>query len=180
MRGATRRRFSAINSQSLQLNELMKMDVDDVRNQSSRNAELLVALALCAFGAYFAFVMLGAVRLDPTSTLWLDQGDIAQHYLGWHFFRGEPWMLPLGANPRYGLDMGSSIVFTDSIPLLAMAFKAVRTVLPAHFQYAGLWMAFCFVAQGLSALLLLKRFSRNPVTVQSQSGTATYQSLNYN
>lgn len=138
------------------------MDGDDVRNQSSGNAELLVVLALVAFGGYFAFVMLGGVRLDPTSTLWLDQGDIAQHYLGWHFFRGEPWMLPLGGNPRYGLDMGSSIVFTDSIPLLAIAFKAIRTVLPTHFQYAGLWMAFCFIAQGLSALLLLHRFSRNP------------------
>ena len=105
--------------------------------------------------------MLGALRIDPTSTLWLDQGDIAQHFLGWHFFRGEPWMLPPGASPRYGLDMGSSIVFTDSIPLLAFAFKAIRAVLPSHFQYAGLWMLFCFIAQGLCALLLIRRFTRN-------------------
>ena len=116
-------------------------------------------------GAWLACTLLGAVRIDPTSTLWLDESDIAQHYLGWHFFRGEPWMLPLGANPRYGLDMGSSIAFTDSIPLLAVAFKAVRAMLPAHFQYAGLWMAFCFIAQGLSALLLLRRFTRNPTVL---------------
>ena len=134
-------------------------------NPLSTVARIFIGGALCIVGAWLACTLLGAVRIDPTSTLWLNESDIAQHYLGWHFFRGEPWMLPLGANPRYGLDMGSSIAFTDSIPLLAVAFKAVRAMLPAHFQYAGLWMAFCFIAQGLSALLLLRRFTRNPTVL---------------
>ena len=158
MRGAWRLPYLAINAQSLRRNELMKTDLHDVRNRSTGTVEVLAVFTLCAIGAYFAFLMLGALRIDPTSTLWLDQGDIAQHFLGWHFFRGEPWMLPPGASPRYGLDMGSSIVFTDSIPLLAFAFKAIRAVLPSHFQYAGLWMLFCFIAQGLCALLLIRRF----------------------
>lgn len=122
-------------------------------------------IAIGFLAAALAVFLLGGIRIDPSSTLWLNHGDIAQHYLGWHFFRGEPWALPLGSNPRYGLDMGSSIVFTDSIPLLATFFKTIRAFLPAHFQYAGGWMVFCFVAQGLCALLLLRRFATNPLTL---------------
>jgi len=114
-----------------------------------------VTLLSCAFAGY----LFGTVRVDPTSTLWLADGDVAQHFLGWHFYRGEPWGVPLGTNSRYGLEMGSSIVFTDSIPLLAIAFKALRALLPDHFQYAGPWMLFCFVAQGLAGYLLLRRFT---------------------
>ena len=132
-------------------------------SQISTATRICIGVALCIVGAWFAYTLVGVARINPTSTLWLNEGDIAQPYLGWHFFRGEPWMLPLGANPRYGLDMGSSIVFTDSIPLLAIPFKALRTLLPVHFQYAGIWMAFCFIAQGLCALLLLHRFTRNPL-----------------
>jgi Family of unknown function (DUF6311) len=126
-----------------------------------------VAMALLVAGAALAFsiYLLGVVRIDATSTLWLNEGDVAQHFLGWHFFRGESWALPLGANRRYGMDMGSSIVFTDSIPLLAIAFKTLHFALPEYFQYAGGWMAFCFVAQGLCAFVLLKRFTDDPVVL---------------
>jgi Family of unknown function (DUF6311) len=110
------------------------------------------------FGLAFGFWQLGLVRLNPTSTLWLMQGDPAQHFLGWHFFRSDDWRIPPGANPRYGLDMGSSIVFTDSIPLLALPAKALSPLLPIRFQYAGPWMLLSFVLQGVFAVLLLRRF----------------------
>lgn len=124
---------------------------------------IAIAAVVAALSAAFAGYMLGEIRIDPRSTLWLNESDIAQHFLGWHFFRGEPWALPLGVNPRYGLGMGSSVVFTDSIPLLAIFFKVFDAWLPTHFQYAGIWMVFCFVAQGLCALALLRKFSTNPV-----------------
>lgn len=130
---------------------------------------LAIAAVIAILAAAFACVLLGEIRIDPSSTLWLNEGDIAQHFLGWHFFRGEPWALPLGANPRYGLGMGSSIVFTDSIPLLAIVFKTFNALLPTHFQYAGIWMVFCFVAQGLCALLLLRRYTANPIVLVAGS-----------
>lgn len=82
---------------------------------------------------------------DPTNYRWLLRGDMAQHFLGWHFFRAEAWQWPPGALLAYGEDMGSSIVYTDSIPLLAMLLKLASAALPAHFQYAGLWVYLCFV-----------------------------------
>ena len=132
-----------------------------------RVSRMSLALTISLIAGAFAVFLLGTIRVDPTSTLWLNEGDIAQHYLGWNFFRGESWMLPLGANPRYGMDMGSSVVFTDSIPLLAIIFKSLSPILPLHFQYAGSWMVFCFAMQGVSALLLLRRFSDNTLVLLS-------------
>lgn len=115
---------------------------------------VLIALAL-VFGA----LLINPARVDPTFTVWLSHGDIAQHFLGWHSYRSEPWTLPLGANPRYGLDMGSSIVFTDSIPLLAVLFKLFHSILPQHFQYAGPWVVVSIGLQAVCAWLLLGRFT---------------------
>lgn len=95
-----------------------------------------------------AFLLVADWRiLDPTNIAWLAEGDPAQHYLGWLFYRNSPWTLPFGLNPQYGLELGSSIVFSDSNPLLAFLFKPFSTLLPASFQYFGFWLLLCFVLQ---------------------------------
>lgn len=78
-----------------------------------------------------------------------------QHYVGWAFFRSSPWMWPLGSNPAFGLDAGSSIFYSDSIPLLAFRFKAVASALPVPFQYFGLWCLLSLVLQAVLAWRLL-------------------------
>ncbi|HVF35336.1 MAG TPA: DUF6311 domain-containing protein [Candidatus Saccharimonadia bacterium] len=82
--------------------------------------------------------------LDPLDVEWLMVGDLAQHFLGWHFFRDEPWRMPPGRIHDYGLEMGSSIVYTDSIPLLALLLKPFASWLPDPLQYAGPWVVTCY------------------------------------
>jgi hypothetical protein len=95
-----------------------------------------------------AFALVAGIRvLDPANIAWLGQGDAATNYLGWHFFRTAPWASPPGANPSYGLELGSSVVFSDSIPGLALFFKLFSPVLPATFQYFGVWLLACFALQ---------------------------------
>ncbi|PJJ96370.1 hypothetical protein CO641_14060 [Lysobacteraceae bacterium NML91-0213] len=77
----------------------------------------------------------------------MQYGDSAQHFLGWMFYRLGPWTFPIGLNPAYGLEMSSSIVYSDSIPLLAIFFKIFESHLPESFQYFGLWVLACFVLQ---------------------------------
>ncbi len=90
------------------------------------------------------------------------EGDPAQHWLGWQFFRYSPLLQwPLGANPNWGMDIGSSIVFTDSIPLLAFIFKPLNALLPDTFQYCGLWILICFLLQSLFAWKLLSLFTQD-------------------
>ena len=117
-----------------------------------------VALLL---GPLFFFLLFDPRLLDPTYFRWLLWlPDPATQFLGWHFFRQEGWHLPPGAATNYGMDMGSSIVFTDSIPLLALLFKTLRAALPGKFQYFGLWMLACYALQAWFAWRLSGLFTR--------------------
>lgn len=111
----------------------------------------------------FAFIgITGGGILLPTYTDWLMAGDPAVNFLGWEFFRYTPLLQwPVGANPNYGLDIGSSIVYSSSIPLLAFLFKPFNAFLPSSFQYFGLWILVCFILQSVFSWKLLSVFSKN-------------------
>lgn len=113
------------------------------------------ALAAALLGPLLFFLVFDPRLLDPSYFRWLLWlPDPATQFLGWHFFRLENWHLPPGAATNYGMDMGSSIVFTDSIPLAALLFKLARAALPDNFQYFGWWMLACYVLQASFAWLL--------------------------
>lgn len=97
------------------------------------------ALALLLATAFAAWLY-GWRVIDPSSHAWLLHGDPAQHYIGSVFFLSEPWQWPPGAIHRFGADV-TSVVFTDSIPLLALPAKLFG-VAPST-QYFGLWMLAC-------------------------------------
>jgi len=84
--------------------------------------------------------------------------DTAMMFVGWEYFRHSPWQIPPGLNPNYGLELGSSIVYSDSIPLLAFPCKLLSPWLGADFQYFGIWILLCLVLQGAFAASLAARF----------------------
>ena len=113
----------------------------------------------------FVYVTGGRI-LNPTSRDWLMVGDSATHYMGWEFFRHTSLLQwPLGLNPKLGLDISSSIAFTDSIPLAAFIFKPFNSLLPATFQYLGLWILICFVLQTYLAARLLSHFLTDQIQI---------------
>ena len=112
-------------------------------------------------GIVACLLVVGPNALNPT-ILDLAQGvDPFKDYVGWMFFRNSPWTFPIGLNPTYGLDFSNSIVFSDSIPLLAFLFKAIRFMLPETFQYLGIWTLICFVLQAYFAWLMLGLMTKN-------------------
>jgi len=116
-----------------------------------------IFIGIACFG-----VVCGFNVLNPWNEQWLfGGGDATQHYLGWLFFRNSPWAWPLGLNLDYGLGLNNSIVFTDSIPLLAIPLKALSTTLPNTFQYFGLWTLLCFVLQAWFSWKLLNLITRD-------------------
>ena len=114
------------------------------RDKSLRYINWLAPLVL---GAFAFLVIAGPRVLYPTNISWLCRGDAAQHYLGWVFFRNSKLTFPLGLNPDFGMDFANSVVYSDSIPLLAIPFKLISSLLPEPFQYFGLWIFICFVLQ---------------------------------
>lgn len=119
----------------------------------ARNSVGTVAV-FCLSVASFLLVI-GGAALDPMNIEWLPGSDPKTHFLGWDFFRYSPWSFPIGANPRYGLEISSSILYSDSIPLLAFLFKPFSALLPEPFQYLGIWLLLCFVLQGWFAWKLI-------------------------
>jgi hypothetical protein len=117
-------------------------------------------IGICAF-----FIITGPRFLDPTNVAWLAGGDSLQHYLGWAFYRISPWTWPIGLSPFYGMEFSNSIVFTDSIPLLAIPFKLISNLLPYPFQYLGIWVLLCFILQAYFAFKILGLVT-NSITVQ--------------
>ena len=114
-------------------------------------------------GALIFLILYGVRVLDPTCVDWIlnnPSPDPAQHYLGWVFYRRSGWHLPyLGANYSAIYPYRTSILYTDSIPLLAVLGKLLGGVLPARFQYLGLWGLFCYAMQGGLAQALIARVS---------------------
>ncbi|MCE7527798.1 DUF6311 domain-containing protein [Polynucleobacter sp. IMCC 30228] len=126
-----------------------------------REVNLYLFLLPLLIGAAAFFLIAGPHFLNPLNIAWLSGGDSLQHYLGWAFFRNSPWDWPLGLNPKYGMDFSNSIVFTDSIPLLAIPFKVISRFLSEPFQYFGLWVLGCFVLQAWFAYKLVALVSAN-------------------
>ena len=101
-----------------------------------------------AMGAILFLYLYGTAVLVPTYDAWLLNGeDLNQHYLGWEFYRNSPWTFPVGL--IQGLTVEPvSVIYTDSIPLLALIFKVLSPVLPETFQYFGLFGIGCFCPAG--------------------------------
>ena len=108
-------------------------------------------------------MIVGVTPLDPTNILWLVSGssDTSTHYIGWTYFLADEWRWPLGNNPNYGLELSSSVIFSDSIPLMAILFKLLSPILPEPFQYTGWWVLLCFFLQSFFAIRITHLFSKN-------------------
>ena len=110
-------------------------------------------------GLFAFFLFTGIQVVNPLNLSWIAGGDPALHYLGWAFFKQDDWLLPIGLNPNFGMEISSSIVYTDSIPLFAIFFKLLAPVLPNQFQYFGMWLLLCFILQATFAYKLISLFS---------------------
>lgn len=116
-------------------------------NTNTKISDCVLYLIPALLGTAAFFLIVGPRAIDPTNISWLANGDPAQHFLGWNFFRHANWSFPLGANPNYGLELGNAIVFSDSNPFLAFLFKPFSAFLPEPFQYFGIWLLACFILQ---------------------------------
>jgi hypothetical protein len=106
-------------------------------------------------------IIVGFKVLNPQYIDWLSSNDPLLHYLGWSFFRLDDWRFPLGINPLLGVEISSSIVFSDSIPLLAIPFKFATKGWTENFQYFGIWTLSCFVLQAIFSWKIAEYFSKS-------------------
>ena len=138
----------------------------------------LSGLGAAALGGLVVVWVFGTAMLDPWNITWMLAGsfgpDPVQYWLGWRFFAQAPWSLPPGLNPRFGLELSSSIFYADSIPLLAMPLKLIWPSLP---QYWGLWLLGCGIAQGWFGWVLMGHAMPHPLARLMGAGLLALQPM---
>jgi hypothetical protein len=126
-----------------------------------------VYYAITVFSTLFFLGFYGYSCLNPRNVDWLLSGglDISQHYAGWMFFRKNGWMFPVGNFRGLSWPSPMSVIYMDSIPLLAVLFKLFRPILPRQFQYFGWYQLFCFILQGILGVKIAWKLGKNRVAV---------------
>lgn len=127
-------------------------------------SQLMLSRNIPSSLAYFLALIMAAgmiLHLYPISFLvghgaYFQGGDAATNVAGWLFFEKDDWHFPLFHSMHLNAPEGTSIAFTDSIPLLALLFKPFRSLLPDGFHYFGLWHGFCYLLQACAAVFLIR------------------------
>ena len=130
---------------------------------AARLANARAIFIVCGLFGVIAFLLIyGTAVLDFRYTAWLMQGyDPTQHYTGWLFFRNSGWHFPIGLMDNIVYPNKVSVIYTDSIPLFAVPFKLLASVLPTSFQYFGLFGLLCYFLQGAVSGMILFRLGRS-------------------
>jgi hypothetical protein len=128
----------------------------------SPESPVLPPLVAALFGAALFAWIAGWRVLSPTSVDWVLKLDWQHHFMGWHFFRNEPWTWPPGLISSYYAPVGTAIGFTDSIPLVALPLKLFASALPTPLQYLGVWLLVCFALQGALGAMLTGLWTPSP------------------
>lgn len=125
-------------------------------------SNILFYVIICALATTVFIGTYGISIINPTNIdLWYQRGDWTQHYFGWVGFRNSEWQIPLGLYDNNTYPDSTSIIFTDSIPIVAVFFKIFRGILPVDFQYFGLFTWCCYIAQAVIVARIVKRICKD-------------------
>lgn len=144
---------------------------------------LLPALLGAVAGVAVFLWVYGTAPLHVSWDGWIlrgyDELDVQQHYAGWLLFRNSHWTFPLGLADTAAIPDGIAISYTDSLPWVSIFLKLLRGVLPATFQWFGLYVLGCFALQGAAGGLLCARglSSRGQAAVTGLLGGALFACL---
>ncbi|MFA6955938.1 MAG: DUF6311 domain-containing protein [Thermoanaerobaculia bacterium] len=71
------------------------------------------------------------------------------------YFVWDEWRWPLLRAAGLGSIEGTNILFTDSNPLYGLGLRLARRFLTLEFNFLGFWLAICYAAQGIAAVVSL-------------------------
>ena len=119
-------------------------------------AVLLLSSFVCALA--FCYSLFDLHFLLGTSAYWQaprglvgkSWADISTAVSGYYYFVRDAWTLPLFQASRLGVPGGTNIIFTDSIPLVALLGRLLYDATGRVVNPYGAWTALCFVGSALS------------------------------
>ncbi|MBX3228435.1 MAG: hypothetical protein KIT84_07270 [Labilithrix sp.] len=129
-----------------------------VRSGPLLGAILGVVVALAGFGPAYVFGTSPFWEYPPT--------DFSFHLIGWREFVQEPWTYPLLLSRKLEEPEGVNVLYMDSLPLVALAAKAVRGLVPDAgrtllLNPLGWWQLVSYALQGAFAALVARSLRAN-------------------
>jgi hypothetical protein len=124
---------------------------------ADRPLKLLLVCSL-AIACAFCLWMFDVRFLLGTSTFWENPrgivghgwADISTALSGYAYFQRDSWHLPLFHVGKLGAPAGTNIIFTDSIPWVALAGRLLFRATGIPVNLYGIWTAFCFIASAMT------------------------------
>jgi hypothetical protein len=118
----------------------------------------VLLLASFVIGAAYCYWIFDIGFLTGRSGYWINSrgirgivgSDISVALSGYYFFVREHWQLPLFHVDRLGIPQGLAIIFTDSIPILALIGRLIYALTGEVLNLFGWWVAGCFIFLGMS------------------------------
>jgi hypothetical protein len=102
--------------------------------------------------------------VDPTNIGWLLDGeDRGQNAAGLTAYLRAPPPWPSTRQMLLSAPEGTTLLLTDSNPLVGLLLRPVAAFLPAGLQFTGLWLLACVVLQALFAWKLLRPHTSDAV-----------------
>src|SRR3990172_4363101 len=142
---------------------LSQIIVDDMKRWSFFVIVILIAIAY--FFSIFDLVFI------IEGNFWLsNRGDAGEHLIGFLYFVRDEWQFPLFHTQNLGYPHGTNIIFTDSIPLLALIFKILAPIIPDGFHPFGLWIFLCYLLLAHAFSSLLYHFGHRSLIAAVASG----------
>ena len=91
----------------------------------------------------------------PQGTIGGSQSDMATELVGYLYYVQSPWRLPLFYVSALGAPDGMNVIFTSSVPIVALIGKVVHSVTGATINLYGGFLFLCFALPGVMMTLVL-------------------------
>ena len=91
----------------------------------------------------------------PEGTIGGSQSDMAIGLVSYLYYVQSPWHLPLFYVSALGAPAGTNIIFTGSVPIVALIGKVVHSLTGATINLYGGYLFLCFVLPGVMMTMLL-------------------------
>ena len=139
----------------------------------------LLALSLLAACFWCAWLLDGSFVLG-TSAFWRNPrgivgaggADMQQALSGYIFFQRDTWHIPLFQVAKLGTPQGTNIIFTDSIPWLALAGRVLFQATGLRANLFGLWTVGCFAASAMTMTALAAALGQRNIAAAAMATTA--------
>jgi hypothetical protein len=124
-------------------------------------------------GAVVALWALDLPFIAGSGGKWLrPENDFNAYLVAWHYFTADSWRWPLFVVPHMGYPEGSNVVFSDVLPITALATKAFYSLTGVSVMPFGWWIFATYVLQGAMAARLAAAVGAR--SLWASAGAATF------